>query len=136
MQRGGQYNVKTARNRFEKFTRFWVSHFGPPTHAILADNGGEFRINLMTRLSEMYIMKSFTTAADSPFSNGICEPHNAVITDTLNRVTEEFRELDLDARLAYVCMSKNNPYNNNGSTPSQVMFGRNPSLPSVLVDKI
>ena len=41
----------------------------------------------------------------------------------------------LDTRLAYVCMSKNNLYNNNGFTPSQVMFGRNPSLPSVLVDK-
>ena len=80
-------------------------------------------------------MKSFTTAAYSPFSNRICERHNAVITDTLNRVTEEFPELDLDTRLAYVCMSKNNLYNKNGFTPSQVMFERNPSLPSVLVDK-
>ena len=125
---------KSAETNFEKFTRSWVSVFGPPTHAVLTDKGGELCNNLMTRLSEMHNMKSFTTAAYSPFSKGICERHNAVNTDTLNRVTEEFPELDLDTRLAYVCMSKNNLYNNNGFSLGQVMFGRNPSLPSVLVD--
>ena len=124
---------KSAATIVEKFTRFWVSVFGPPTHAVQTENGREFCNSLMTRLSEMYNMNSFTTAAYSPISNGICERHSAVITDTLNRVTEEFPELDLDTRLAYVCMSINNLYNNNGFTPSQVMFGRNPSLPSVLV---
>ena len=39
---------KSAETIVEKFTRFWVSVFGPPTHAVVTDNGGEFWNNLKT----------------------------------------------------------------------------------------
>ena len=82
----------------------------------------------------MYNIKIMTTAAYSPFSKGTCERHNAIITDTPERVTADFPDFVLDTRLSYVCMAKIKFYNNNGFTPSQVKLGTNQIVPNVLTN--
>ena len=48
----------------------WISFFGA-TKKILSDNGGDFSNKEMRELSDMFCIKLLTTAAESPWSNGI-----------------------------------------------------------------
>ena len=41
---------------------------------------------LLTFVRKNFNIKIKTTAAESPWSNGICERHNAIITETLLKV--------------------------------------------------
>ena len=77
-----------------------------------------------------------TTAAESPFSNGICERHNAVIGNMLDKIMDENNSVTLEVALAWAINAKNSLQNVYGFTPAQLVFGRNPNLPSVLTDKL
>ena len=126
---------KTPDEIIQKFTRVWVGYFGAPSHAIMSDNGGEFNNHLMVKLAELYNVKLITTAAYAPYSNGVCERHNQVITEMLTKVTAEFPYFDMDTRLMYVCMAKNNLNNNWGFTPSRIMGVGGKVFPGVLSDR-
>ena len=119
-----------------KIMNCWISLFGPPTRYLLSDNGGEFNNDLMRSLGEQFDFDIRTTAGYSPFSNGICERHNATLTETFQKVTLEHPSLDLDSRLALSCMAKNTLYNNSGFTPCQVVFGRNFYVSNVIDNRL
>ena len=57
-------------------------------------------------------MKVLTTAAHSPFSNGICERQNAIITELVEKDCVEYPKINLDRKMAMVCKATNNPFNN------------------------
>ena len=101
----------------------------------MSDNGGEFNNQLMVKLAELYNVKLITTAAYAPFCNGVCERHNQVITEMLTKVTAEFPYFEMDTKLMYVRMAKNNPYNNWGFTSSQIMGVGGKIIPGVLSDR-
>ena len=44
---------------------------------ILTDNGGEFSNAEMTEVSNRLNIKLFTTGAESPWQNGLCEKNHA-----------------------------------------------------------
>ena len=50
----------------------WVSIFGVP-QSIFSDNGSEFDNHLLHNVAELLGMRVITTAAYSPWSNGIVE---------------------------------------------------------------
>ena len=50
----------------------WITFFGAPKK-IFSDCGGEFNNSELRALGEAYNVKVLTTAAESPWSNGICE---------------------------------------------------------------
>ena len=56
----------------------------------LSNNGGEFAPKDFIDFCENLNIKTKTTAAESPWSNGICECHDAIITETL-KVKEDRR---------------------------------------------
>ena len=114
----------------------WISIFGRPKTGFLTDNGGEFANNLLLELTEQMNIKLISTAAYSPQSNGVCERHNRTLTEVFERVRLEFPKLDQETCLAFSCAAKNDVFNNSGFTPSQIMFGRNPNINSVLTDKL
>ena len=72
----------------EKFFLIWVSFFGPPSK-ILSDNGGEFKGKKWDSFCETFNVRHKPTAAESPFSNGICERHNALIGEMTEKVLED-----------------------------------------------
>ena len=74
---------KEAGVVISKFIKVWVSMFGPPKRAILSDNGKEFCNEKFQEFAEAYNLHLMTTGSHSPFSNGICERHNALVTETL-----------------------------------------------------
>ena len=74
-----------------------------------------------------------TTAAESPWSNGLCECHNAILAEILLKIKEE-SACDLNTALSWAITAKNCLHNVNGFSPYQLVYGRNPNLPSVLTD--
>ena len=127
---------KDANVVISKYIKCWVSIFGPPSRAILSDNGGEFCNEKFQEFAESFNLEVKTTGSHSPFSNGICERHNALLTDTLEKVTQDHPEIDLDTRLAYACMAKNNLSNVSGFSPYQVVLGINPNIRSNITSRI
>ena len=55
----------------------WVSIYGVPP-VVLTDNGGEFDNDHFRLMGGLYNIRTRTTAAHSPWSNEICERHNAL----------------------------------------------------------
>ena len=111
----------------------WIALFGAP-NKILSDNGGEFNNQELQDMSENSNIEIMTTAAESPWSNGVCERHNAVIGDMVTKIVAETK-CSLEIALAWAVNAKNSLHNVYGYSPNQLVFGRNPNLPSVINDK-
>ena len=56
----------------------WIGTFGV-MGGILSDNGGEFNADEMRDVASILNIDVCTTAAESPFQNGLCERIHAVI---------------------------------------------------------
>ena len=108
--------------------KHWVSIFG--VQSILSDNGGEFDNSLLD-VAELLGTKVLTTAAYSPWSNGIVERHNAVIENMILKITRD-TNCSVENALVWIISAKNAFHNNLCYSPNQLVFGRNPNLPSVL----
>ena len=113
--------------------KHWVAIFGAP-HTILSDNGGEFNNDLLQDVAELLGSKIATTAAESPWSNGIVERHNAVIGNMVTKIVDS-TSCSVENALVWSVSAKNSLHNNGGFSPNQLVFGRNPNLPSVLTAK-
>ena len=112
----------------------WVRIFGPPTK-FLSDNGGEFINQELIELAEKFNIFIKTTAAESPWSNGLCERHNAILADNVYRILEE-NKIPLQLAIHWACVAKNTLMNVYGFSPNQLVFCKNPDLPSTHVNKI
>ena len=115
-----------------KFLQHWVSLYGSP-RKVLSDSGGEFNNEQFRDMAESFNIRVTTTAAESPWSNWLCERHNAMLTEILLKIKEE-SACDLNTPLSWAIMAKNCLHNVNGFSPYQLVYGRNPILPSVLTD--
>ena len=111
----------------------WIAIFGPPGK-YLSDNGGEFVNDEMIQLAEKFNITLMTTAAESPWSNGLCERHNAVLANLICKAKREYN-ISTKAALPWAISVKNTLTNVYGFSPNQLVFGRNPNLPEVMNDK-
>ena len=112
----------------------WHVTFGPMKQ-ILTDNGGEFTNDHFAEMSEKLNTKIISTAAESPWSNGINERHNGLLGQMVLKTMEDTK-CDMKTALMWSVTAKNNLANVNGFTPSQLVFGQNASFPSVLHNKL
>ena len=108
----------------------WIAIFGKPA-TIFSDNGGEFNNALLRDVAELLDCRVTTTAAYSPWSNGIVERHNAVIENMILKIMDD-TGCNIENALLWSLCAKNTLHNNRGYSPNQLVFGRNPNLPSVL----
>ena len=113
--------------------KHWVALFGTPD-TILSDNGGEFNNDLLRDVAELLNTKVLATAAESPWSNGIVERHNAVIGNMILKIIHD-TNCSIEHALVWAISAKNALHNNLGFSPNQLVFGRNPNLPTVLSAK-
>ena len=72
---------------------------------MFSDNGGELVSKDFTDFCENFNIKTKATAAESPWSNGICEYHNAIITETLKM--KEDSNCGWETALAWPLSAKN-----------------------------
>ena len=110
----------------------WFTMFGPPKK-IMTDNGGEFNNENMKELCERYNIEATYTAAESPWSNGIVERLNGILGEHLERTLMDGEKLE--EAIAWVVLAQNSLDNNKGFSPNQLVFGKNPVLPNLLLDK-
>ena len=107
----------------------WITIFGAPKK-LLSDNGGEFNNADMRELGEQFNLKIMTTAAESPWSNGVCERLNAVLGNSVHKIQED-TGCCTEVALAWAVSSRNALSNFSGYSPNQLVFGRNPVYPSI-----
>lgn len=119
----------------DKILEKWIgTGLGTP-EKFLTDNGGEFCNSEFRDMCENLNITVMNTAAESPFSNGLCERNHAVIDDMVCKILADQPECQLSTALAWAVHAKNSLQMVGGYSPYQLVFGRNPKLPSVLVDK-
>ena len=111
----------------------WIQIFGQP-QKVLTDNGGEFVNSELLELAEKFNITLKTTAAESAWSNGLCERHNAVISDLASKVMADSR-CTLNMAVPWAISAKNSLSNVYGFSPNQLVFGRNSNYPTVHLDK-
>ena len=68
--------------------RIWLSIFGSPKK-FFADNSGEFSNEDFRSLCENVNICILTTAAESIWTNGLIEKHNAIVGYTVTKTIEE-----------------------------------------------
>ena len=107
----------------------WITIFGAPKK-IFSDNGGEFNNDEMRALGEAFNINVITTAAESPWSNGICERLNGVLGDLVMKVLDDAK-CDIQIALAWAVAARNAYDNNSGFSPNQLVFGFNPAIPNI-----
>ena len=117
-----------------KVFQIWILIFGPPKQ-ILTDNGGEFTSDDFREMGEKVNTTIKTTAAESPWSNGINERHNAIRGNIAEKIHNETK-CSMDIAIASAVSSKNALANVHGYSPNQLVFGYNPNFPSVLTSKL
>ena len=98
----------------------------------LFDNGGEFNNSQVIDLAEKYGIKMHgTTAAHSPFSNGLCERNHEIVDRMMGKMMADDKNLKATEALDHSLFAKNIEPNNKGFSPFQIVYGNNPSVPGI-----
>ena len=108
--------------------RCWITFFGSPKK-ILSDNGREFNSEEFQTFAEAFNIKLLNTAAESPWSNGVCEKMNDTLGRSVYKIMEDTK-CGIDTALAWAVSARNSLTNFSGFSPNQLVFGYNPALPS------
>ena len=112
---------------------YWVRIFGAP-QKFLSDNGGEFVNQELIDFAEKFNISIHTTAAESAWSNGMCEKHNDIIADMINKIMADCG-CSFELAVPWSVAAKNSLLNVYGYSPNQLVFGRNPNTPAVHSDR-
>ena len=112
---------------------YWIRIFGFPKN-FLSDNGGEFANKQMVDLAEKYNIILKTTAAESPWSNGLCERHNGILNNNVNKIMSS-GNFSLECAVHWAVAAKNSLANVYGFSPNMLVFGRNPNFPTAFNNK-
>ena len=114
------------------FIKHWIAIFGAPG-MLISDNASEFNNSLFANMAEMFNINIKPTAAESPWSNGMVEWHNAILAKTVEKlILEHNHNYPIDFIIAWAVNVKNSLHNCHGYSPNQLVFGHKPSLTSVL----
>ena len=107
----------------------WITIFGAP-QKIISDNGGEFCNKEVRELSDIFCIQLLTTAAESPWSNGICERLNGILGELVSKIIEDTNS-GTQIALAWAVAARNTFLNKSGFSPNQLVFGFNPHFPNI-----
>ena len=94
-------------------------------------SGGEFINQELTTLAEYLDVRQTSTAANSPNQNGCNERKHAVVDRIIEKMLFADPTIPPEIALCWALNAKNTLENNQGFSPAQLVFGENPSLPSV-----
>ena len=126
-------NRKRPSDVINALMQRWVGVFGV-MGAIMTDNGGEFSSDEMREVMSILDVRVITTAAESPFQNGLCERVHAVTDIMLLKLEEENMNTDSQTLLCWANMARNSLQMWNGFSSHQLIFGKNPNLPGIMTD--
>ena len=90
----------------------------------MTDNGGEFSSDEIREVASILDVRLITTAADSPFQNGLCECVHSVTDMMLLKLMEENKKTDSQTLLSWANMARNSLKMWNGFSSHQLVFGK------------
>jgi hypothetical protein len=112
----------------------WIAMFGAPRQ-FMSDNGGEFNNDAMRSVADSFGILLICTAAESPWSNGICERLSYIIGISVSKILEECK-CDIEVASYWAISARNALHNCHGYSPNQLVFGYNPVVPNVYSDSL
>ena len=74
-------------------------------------------------MAERWNIKLLATAAESPWSNGLCEKTVGLLKESLRKMKDD-EEVDLSVALRWAVCARNCLVNNGGFSPNQLVFGK------------
>ena len=92
--------------------KIWVSIFGTPLQ-LLCDMGLEFNNEDYREMGEKLNTTVKSTAAESPWSNGVNERHNVILGEMVKKTLEDSK-CSLQVAVAWAVSAKNSLANVNG----------------------
>ena len=125
--------LKDRNEIIKHLFRTWISIFGAPSK-LFSDNGEEFCNEDYNEMCDFYNITIKKIDAESPFSSGLVERHNAILDEILLKTCEESGP-SLEIALQWVINAKNLLSNVHGFFPYQVVFNMNPRLPKGLSNR-
>ena len=72
--------------------------------------------------------------AESPWQNGLCEQNHAVVDRCLEKIMEDNPHIPLKTALSWALNAKNSMQMWCGFSSYQLVYGKNPNIPSVMTD--
>ena len=109
--------------------QIWISIFGS-VKKFLVNNGGEFYNDEFRSLCETVNIRICTAAVESSWSNGIVERHNATLGFSVQKIMDDLK-CNLSLAVAWAVSAKNALHNVHGSSPNQLVFGKNQNIPAL-----
>ena len=129
-------NRKRPRDVIDKIMLCWVGATFGVMEAILTDNGGEFSSEEMREVASILNVEVCTTAAESPFQNGLCERNHAITDMMLLKMKEGCPGTPIEVLLSWANMAKNALHMVHGYSSYQLVFGKNPNLPNMTNENV
>ena len=126
--------TKEAKEIVSVVYRCWIAYFGAPK-SFLTDNGREFDNSHFREMAQSMNSIVRTTAAHSPWSNGLNERHNGILGEMVVKTMEDIN-CSIEISLGWSVSAKNSLSNVRGYSANQLVFGYNPNTPSVLVSDL
>ena len=87
-------------------------------------------------MCENFSIEVKTTAGYSPWSNGLCERHNQMLTNIMQKGRADKEDMDFETALCWALAAKNSMVNTHGFSTYQLVFGKNPNFPYTLTDEL
>ena len=116
----------------EKIMIHWVGAGFGVMEGILSDNGGEFSSEETREVASILNVIVNTTAAESPFQNGLCERIHSVTDMMLTKLRAEHPGTAIEVLLCWACNARNALQMWHGYSSYQLVFGKNPNLPNIM----
>lgn len=107
----------------DKIMTHWVGAGFGVMEAILTDNGGEFSSDETREVASILNVEVCTTAAQSPFQNGLCERIHAVTDSMLLRLEEQCPQTSSEVLLCWANTARNSLQMWHGYSSYQMVFG-------------
>ena len=102
----------------------------------LEDNAGEFANSKFTDMCGNLDVFMMNTAAESPWQNGLCARNHAVVDCCLEKIMEDNPHIPLKTTLSWALNAKNSLQMWCGFSSYQLVYGKNPNIPSVMTDNL
>ena len=123
---------KSADSIIQPFLNLWIlNNFGAPKNVIF-DNGPEFTNAKMRDLCKNFNIRMFTTAAYSPYQNGLCERNHHLVDEIIEKMISSGRYAKVKDALLPAIFAKNILVNSTGYSPYQIVYGKNPRIPGAI----
>ena len=127
---------KTPQSVINTIMLPWVGAAYGVMKYILTDNGGEFSADEIKEVSSILNVEVCTTAAYSPFQNGLCERIHAVTDSMLTKLVDQCPKTSPNILLTWANMARNSLQMWHGYSSYQLVFGTNPNLPNIMTDNL